>query len=253
MARYFIEVSYKGTEYAGFQVQKNANTIQAEIEKALKIYFRQPFILTGSSRTDTGVHALQNFFHFDFESLPKDDCTKAAYRLNAILPGDIVIKNIKEMEANAHCRFDADYRWYEYSIYHEKNPFLAEYAYYYPYKLQMQALQEAADLILQFTDFSSFSKRNTQVKSRECNVYDSQWELQPGKIIYSVKANRFLRGMVRGLVGTMLRVGRGKITPEEFKAIINNGNPARVDFSVPGHGLMLKKVHFKPDLLPFIT
>ena len=248
MSRYFMEVSYKGTKYAGFQVQENANTIQAEIEKALRIYFRCLFVLTGSSRTDTGVHALQNYFHFDFEGGEAVNWNRDIYRLNAILPLDIVIKKVFAVLPEAHCRFDADYRWYEYSIYQEKNPFLAEHAYYFPYSVDMHQLEEAASLVLACNDFSSFSKRNTQTKSKKCNVLESQWELHPNKIIYNVKANRFLRGMVRGLVGTMLRVGRGRISLKEFETIIDNGNPAEVDFSVPGHGLTLKKVHLKPGI-----
>src|SRR5690349_15542010 len=145
MSRYFIEVGYNGEGFAGFQKQHNANTIQAEVEKALGTYFRSVFDLTGSSRTDAGVHARQNFFHFDTDAITAGELlTKAAYHLNAILPSSIVVRSITLMPPEAHCRFDAVSRTYEYSIYTEKDPFLADRAYFYPYKLDIDLLQEAA-------------------------------------------------------------------------------------------------------------
>ena len=213
MARYFIQVAYKGSNYAGFQVQKNANSIQAEIEKALKIFFKTGIELTGSSRTDAGVHAHNNYFHFNSIVLPLQDAlNKAVYNLNAILPVDIVIKSIYQVGENAHCRFDALYREYEYHLYQSKNPFLTDRAYYYPYNLDIDILQQAAELITGYTDFTTFSKRNTQVKTFDCKVIKSLWINKDDCIIYSVQSNRFLRGMVRGLVGTMLKAGTGKIS-----------------------------------------
>ena len=244
MARYFMEVSYKGTNYAGFQVQKNANSIQAEIEKALNIFLRTPVSLTGSSRTDTGVHALQNYFHFDFEPTQKMDWAKTAYRLNAILPPDIVIKHITHVDDKAHCRFDAKFRTYEYSIYQSKNPFLADRSYYYPYKLNMELLNEAAAILKTYTSFEAFSKRNTQVKSFECELYESKWITRDAILIYRVSGNRFLRGMVKGLVGTMLKVGRKKTTIPEFIKIIESRDSALVDFSVDAQGLTLVAVSY---------
>lgn len=242
MPRYFIEVSYKGTLYAGFQAQQNANTIQDEIEKALLIYFKETFLLTGSSRTDAGVHALQNFFHFDFVFNTEPLWDKVAYHLNAILPADIVVKKIYAVEPDAHCRFDAQYRTYEYTIYAHKDPFLADRAYFYPYSLDMSLLNEAAALLMGSQDFESFSKRNTQVKTFNCTILDSAWYMMGDTIVYRVSGNRFLRGMVRGLVGTMLKVGRGTTGLEQFKAIIASKNPALADFAVPPQGLMLKQV-----------
>ena len=240
MLRYFIEVSYKGTNYSGFQAQHNANSVQAEIEKALQVYFKQKFLLTGSSRTDAGVHALQNFFHFDSATKINDE----VYNLNAILPPDIVIRNIYPVNENAHCRFDAQSREYRYYIYRDKNPFLQDRAYYYPYTLNVDILQQAAKEILDHTDFTSFSKRNTQVKSFICTIYESEWLLQADCLVYKVKANRFLRGMVKGLVGTMLQVGREKLSVDEFRNIIVLKDCTRADFSVPSHGLFLCNVNF---------
>ena len=244
MARYFMEVSYKGTNYAGFQVQKNANSIQAEIENALKIFLRTPVTLTGSSRTDTGVHAFQNYFHFDFEGTQKIDWVKTAYRLNAILPPDIVVKGISHVDDKAHCRFDAKYRTYEYSIYQFKNPFIADRSYYYPYKLNMELLNEAAAILKTYNNFEAFSKRNTQVKSFECELYTSEWITRQDVIVYRVSGNRFLRGMVKGLVGTMLKVGRKKTSLPEFIKIIESKDSALVDFSVDAQGLTLVAVGY---------
>jgi tRNA pseudouridine38-40 synthase len=240
MPRYFIEVSYKGTAYSGFQVQQNANSIQAEVEKALQTFFRMPFDLTGSSRTDAGVHALQNFFHFDSELMMGNEL----YHLNAILPNDIVVKSIYEVKPDAHCRFDALSREYRYYIYQHKDPFLEQMAWHYPYKINIDLLQQAAKEIMQHTDFTSFAKRNTQVYTHECTIMASQWSIEGDRLVYYVKGNRFLRGMVRGLVGTMLQVGKQKINLDQFKAIIEAKDCTKADFAVPAHGLFLVKVNY---------
>lgn len=240
MPRYFIEVSYKGTNYSGFQKQQNANSVQAELEKALDIFYRQKFELTGSSRTDAGVHALQNFFHFDSDTVLED----GSYNLNAILPADIVCKRIFVVADNAHCRFDAISRQYHYYLYQDKNPFLQGRAYYVPYSVDMDLLQAAAAEIKNHTDFTSFSKRNTQVKTFECTIYQSEWLQENNCLVYTVKANRFLRGMVKGLVGTMLLVGKKKINLEEFTAIIESKDCTKADFSVTSDGLFLIEVAY---------
>lgn len=243
MPRYFIEVAYKGTVYSGFQVQQNAVTIQSEIEKALFICFKQTFSLTGASRTDAGVHALQNFFHFDREEILIDD-TRKIYSLNAILPKDIVIKRIFRVEDNAHCRFDAVAREYKYYIYRDKNPFLQDRGYYFPYKIDIDKLNEAASLIMKHKDFTTFSKRNTQVKNFICTILKSEWIVEENRLAYHVKSNRFLRGMVKGLVGTMLMVGTNKISLTNFNSIINNRDCTKANFSVPAHALFLIKVAY---------
>ena len=209
MSRYFLEVSYKGTNYSGFQIQQNANSIQAEIEKAIQILQKEKISLTGSSRTDAGVHALQNFFHFDFEGKINP---QFVYRMNAILPADIVVQKIMAVKQESHCRFDAISREYKYFIYRHKNPFLKDRAFYFPYKLNMELMQQAAALIKGYKDFTSFSKRNTQVKTFNCCIMESKWEREDECLVFYVKADRFLRGMVRALVATMLKIGRGKMT-----------------------------------------
>lgn len=246
MARYFLEVSYKGNNYSGFQIQKNANSIQQEVEKALGIFFRQRFELTGSSRTDGGVHALQNYLHFDYEGVIE---RRVIYNLNAILPPDICIKAAWRVAADAHCRFDAISREYRYYIYRKKNPFLTDRAYFFPYALDRDKLNAAAALIPQFSEFTSFAKRNSQAKTFDCSIIESAWLEEKDCLVYRVIANRFLRGMVRGLVGTMLQVGRGKITVEEFEAILRVKDNQQADFSVPGHGLFLVRVSFPDSII----
>ena len=245
MPRFFLEVSYHGKNYSGFQVQENANTIQAEIEKVCSILFKSSIEMTGSSRTDSGVHALSNFFHFD-TAVEIDN--RSAYKLNAILPADIVIKRIIPIPATAHSRFDATSRSYEYRLYKKKNPFLNDRAFFFPYKLNLEAMQEAASLLTQYTDFSSFSKRNSQVKTHQCKIMRSEWVNADEELTYHVQANRFLRGMVRGLTGTMLKVGTGKTSLTEFKDIIESLDATRANFAVPGHGLFLVKVEYPYEL-----
>jgi tRNA pseudouridine38-40 synthase len=232
MLRYFIEVAYKGTRYAGFQIQQNANSIQAEIEKALKIFFKEDISLTCSSRTDAA-------------SLPSPEIlSNVTYNLNAILPDDIVVKRIYQVAENAHSRFDARSRSYKYAVYQYKDPFVADRAYYYPYTLNLHKLQVAADVLKEYQDFTSFSKKNTQVKTFNCTIIKSEWIVEDNLTVYNVEANRFLRGMVRGLVGTMLKVGTGKISIPDFRSIIECKDCTKADFSVPPQGLFLLNVRY---------
>jgi tRNA pseudouridine38-40 synthase len=253
MPRYFIEVFYRGTNFSGFQVQKNAVTIQSEAESALFTLFRQQFQLTGSSRTDAGVHAFQNYFHFDsedelFHSEETGNGEKSVeeilYSLNSILPADIVIKRIFEVPDKAHCRFDAISRHYKYYLYNKKNPFLKDTAYYYPYILAFEQLRQAAFIVLNTKEFAAFSKRNTQVVNFKCTLQKSEWIQENDLLVYSVVANRFLRGMVKGLVGTMLKVGTGKLSMDGFKKVIESRDCKNADFSPPSNGLFLVEVKF---------
>jgi tRNA pseudouridine38-40 synthase len=245
MARYFLELAYRGTAFSGFQIQENAATIQLAVTRAMETYIRVPFLLTGSSRTDAGVHAEQNFFHFDTDLVIHN---KIVYNLNALLPADIAVKGIYPVPDQAHCRFDALSREYAYTIYPVKNPFLSDRAWLYPYPLSVPLLQEGASIIREYRDFTSFSKRNTQVKSFLCQIERSEWVEKDDCLIYQVKANRFLRGMVRGLVGTLLKLGRGQISPDQFRSIIEARDCTLADFSTPPQGLVLKRVHF-PEML----
>jgi tRNA pseudouridine38-40 synthase len=242
MSRYFLEVSYKGTSYSGFQTQQNANSIQAEVEKAFLILQKEAVVMTGSSRTDAGVHALQNFFHFDYTGVIHH---QFIYKINAILPTDIVVKKIIPVASDAHCRFDAISREYKYYIYQQKNPFLSDRAFYFPYRLDIEKLKRAADIVKAHQDFTSFSKRNTQVKTFICDIQLSDWYFENECLVYHVKANRFLRGMVRALTATILKVGRNTISIEEFEQIINAKDCRQASFAVPAHGLFLISVNYE--------
>ena len=202
---------------------------------------------------------MQNYFHFDVEHpLSKNIISKvpsqelpvtigageAVYNLNSILPHDIVIKRIFEVTENAHCRFDAVSREYKYFIYRHKDPFLEDRAYYFPFKLDINKLNEAAALVLQQQDFTTFSKRNTQVNNFICTTMKSEWIVEKDMLVYNIKANRFLRGMVKGLTGTMLRVGRGIISLNQFDKIIKSRDCTKADFSVPAHALFLVAVNY---------
>jgi tRNA pseudouridine38-40 synthase len=244
MARYFLEMMYMGAGFSGFQIQANAVTIQSETEKALMVLLRKPVDLTGSSRTDAGVHALQNYFHFDWEG---ELSSSFLYNLNAILPPGISVRSVRQMADDAHCRFDAVSREYAYFIYSRKDPFRADRAWYYPFATDLSKLQWAAGALMDYEDFTSFSKRNTQVKTFRCRILESRWEELEDGLVYRVRANRFLRGMVRGLVGTMLQVGRGKLSEQESREVIDSRDCTRADFTTPAQGLFLVRVRFPWD------
>lgn len=245
MSRYFMEVAYKGTRYSGFQVQENAITIQSEVEKAFQTLHRHPVELTGSSRTDAGVHAYQNFFHFDFEEAVHP---QAVYKLNAILPNDIVVKNIFPMPPEAHSRFEAISREYVYKLHRFKNPFLKDASLYYPYKLNVDVLQEGAAYIKEQTNFFAFSKTNTQVKNFNCTILKSTWQWEGEALCYWIEANRFLRGMVRLITATLLKLGREKISFADLKRLFQTHE--KCGFSVPAHGLYLLKVAYPQNFFP---
>lgn len=241
MARYFIEVCYDGASFGGFQIQANQQTIQGALEKAMTILYRVAIPLTGASRTDAGVHAMQNFFHFD-TLIPI--LSNHIYNLNAILPNSIVVQNIYKVPDHAHCRFDAIKRSYLYKIHAQKSPFLEGRSWYYPFPLNVNQLQAAADTLLLHTNFESFSKKNTTVNTFDCSITKANW-VQEGSLLYfNIDSNRFLRGMIRGLVGTMLQVGRGLISVADFEAIIHAKNEQNVDFSTPAHGLYLSNIQY---------
>lgn len=245
MARYFIELSYDGAMFGGFQIQQNKATVQGALEKAMETLYRTPIALTGASRTDAGVHAFQNFLHFDTEIaiLPKH-----IYNLNAILPNSVVVKGIYQVPDTAHSRFDAIKRGYIYKIHTSKNPFLEGRSWYYPFPLDLNLMQAAANTLLTYTDFESFSKKNTQVNTFQCTITKANWTLNGADIQFDIHSNRFLRGMIRGLVGTMLQVGRGQISIEKWHQIVASKDEQRVDFSTPAYGLYLSEIIY-PDFL----
>jgi tRNA pseudouridine38-40 synthase len=249
MSRYFIEVAYKGTSFKGFQVQDNANTIQGEINKALHVLLKEEIETTTSSRTDAGVHAFQNFLHFD---TAKELTARMHYNMNAILPNDIVLQALYRVGDQCHSRFDALSREYDYFIIQKKNPFLRDTSYFYPLPVDIGLMNEAAAMLLQTTDFTSFAKRHSDVNNFNCDLKSAKWTVnQQQQIVFHVESNRFLRGMVRGLVATQLLVGRKKISLSEFEQILFSHDCTHADFSAPGHGLFLSKVNYPSELTAF--
>lgn len=245
MPRYFIEVGYRGTRFSGFQIQENAVTVQSEVESAFRVLHRQPVTLTGSSRTDAGVHAIRNYFHFDFEEQVN---AQFIYKMNAILPDDIVVRRIILMPELAHARFDATGRHYEYRLHRFKNPFLRDRSLYYPFTLDRQRMDEAAAFLKEQTNFFAFAKTNTQVKNFHCTVFRSEWKVEGEELVFYIGANRFLRGMVRLLTASIIKVGRGKLPMEVFQKFFEGGG--KCGHSVPAHGLYLVKVTYPENYFP---
>lgn len=241
MARYFIEIAYKGTSYHGWQRQQNAVSIQEILEKTLAIVLGETIETCGCGRTDTGVHAKQFFVHFDTE---KTIDNNLKYNLNGILPKDITVKRIVPVDEHAHARFDATSRSYEYHINFLPDPFVLEFSYYYRWKLNLKAMNEAASLLLTHKDFSCFSKSNTQVKTFLCDVTRAVWEQQNNNLVFYISANRFLRNMVRAIVGTLLEVGKGDLDIKGFGEIIESKNRSEAGVSVPACGLFLTEVSY---------
>lgn len=245
MFRYFLEFAYKGTKFNGLQTQLKGITVQDEINSTLQIFLKTKIETTTSSRTDAGVHALQNFLHFDTDLKISD---AVLYNLNAIVHQDIVFKKITLVSSRAHSRFDATQRKYAYHIIQKKNPFFKEIAFFYPFHLDIDLMNQAAEFLLKYNQYKAFSKKHTDVKTFECNITTAYFEVKEEEIIFHIVSNRFLRGMVRGIVGTLLQVGRKKITPLEFEEIIIREDSSRVDFSTPALGLFLEKVSYPESI-----
>jgi tRNA pseudouridine38-40 synthase len=233
-------LSYKGTNYHGWQIQPDASSVQEEITKALATILQEKILLVGAGRTDAGVHASQMFAHVD---TVKKLSNNYVHKLNAILPNDIVIKSIKEVSDDTHARFDAVSRTYEYKIILGRDPFLLETTWQLHQKnLQIEKMNEAANLLFKYEDFESFSKVKTDVNTFNCTIMKAVWTLEDKHLIFHIKANRFLRNMVRAVVGTLLEVGLGKKTVEDFRKIIESKKRSEAGLSVPAKGLFLTEV-----------
>jgi tRNA pseudouridine38-40 synthase len=241
MPRYFIRLAYNGNNYNGWQVQPNAPTVQAEVEKALSIILRVETEVVGCGRTDTGVHASDYYAHFDLETAIANSADMV-YKLNKLLPQAIAIKSITEVNADAHARFDAIKRMYEYKIVRHKSPFTQGLAYYYTGNLDLELMNNAAALLLAVKDFKAFSKAHTDVKTTLCDVTLAEWEVRGDVLVFTITANRFLRNMVRAIVGTLLNVGRGKMSMAEFEQAIASLERSEVGDSAPAEGLYLAEI-----------
>lgn len=240
--RYFIELAYKGTNYHGWQCQPDADSIQETLNKALSLLLKTTIDIVGAGRTDTGVHARQMFAHFDFDN--EIDTPQLVHKLNSFLPKDIVIFNILKVADESHARFDATKRTYEYHIHTMKDAFENEGSFQYQQPLNIDKMNEACKILFKHNDFECFSKVNTDVRTFNCVIFEANWKLDGSKIMFTISADRFLRNMVRAIVGTMINIGTGKITLTDFEKIIESKDRSQAGFSVPAHGLYLTKIEY---------
>lgn len=242
MARYFLEVMYDGTAFHGSQLQGEIPTVQFAVNKALSTLLRTEIQSFGASRTDEGVHALSAFYHFDTE---EELHPAFQYKMNAVLPPALSLKAMYlAVNPELNARFDAISRQYRYRIYAKKNPFLNNRALYYPFHINRNVLNETAQVFKEYEDFESFSKRNTQSFTFKCRIIQSFWEDNGEELHYVVEANRFLRGMVRGMVATQLNIARGSSSLADFRKIIEAKDCTKAFFNVTGHGLYLEKINY---------
>ncbi len=255
--RFFITLSYDGTRYHGWQIQPNGNSIQQELQQALSTLLRQPIEVVGAGRTDTGVHAKMMVAHFDLDptqpplkgeefSLFKGELERIlAYKLNKLLPADIAVQEVRQVDEEMHARFSATSRTYHYFIHTRKDPFLQAYSWQIPFALDFEKMNEAAKVLLEYKDFTSFSKVGTDVKTNLCDLREAYWEeVAPGRWRFTITANRFLRNMVRAIVGTLVEVGRGRISIEEMRQIIEAKDRCQAGESVPAKALFLVNIKY---------
>nr|WP_297307769.1 tRNA pseudouridine(38-40) synthase TruA [uncultured Flavobacterium sp.] len=240
--RYFIEFAYKGTNYHGWQMQPEAISVQEVLTKATNLILKDTFELVGAGRTDAGVHASNMYAHFDTEVF--FDINEVIRKLNSYLPEDIAIFEIFPVAADAHARFDATARTYEYHINLKKNVFSKDLSWYHFRKLNIEKMNEAAKILLEYEDFECFSKTHTDVFTFNCTITEAFWQLNNNQLVFTISANRFLRNMVRAIVGTLINVGLEKIQVEDIRTIIESKNRGKAGFSVPAHGLYLTKVTY---------
>jgi tRNA pseudouridine38-40 synthase len=248
--RYFLQIQYKGTHYNGWQVQENTpNTVEQVLEEKLALILQEKVDVIGCGRTDTGVHAGNFFAHFDSEFDLIPDKKQRLFKFNTVLPEDISVLNILKVKNEAHARFDATSRTYHYFLNQQKNPFLENTSWFLYGEIDFELMNKAAEILLQTSDFTSFSKLNTQTKTNVCKVTYAKWErLNENEWRFVITADRFLRNMVRAIVGTLLLVGRKKITIEEFKKIIEQKNRSEAGMSVPAHALFLTAITYPESI-----
>lgn len=242
--RYFIQIAYDGSLYHGWQTQPNAITVQALLDKAMCTVFRQPLETLGCGRTDSGVHAKDFYAHFDVEDLDETRVLNAVGSINALLPYQIAAKRIIPVHDEAHARFDATSRAYKYYVHFEKDPFKLNRSWLLKDRLDVEKMNEAADLLLEYTDFSCFSKSNTQTFTNNCKIVKAVFEETEDGLVFTIQADRFLRNMVRAIMGTLVRIGKHEIDLNDLKAIIESKNRSNAGQSVPACGLYLVKIEY---------
>jgi len=246
MQRYFIYLSYNGTNYCGWQNQRNGISVQQKIEEALYTLFRRLTPITGAGRTDAGVHARLMTAHFDWEGEEPIDLPVLTEKLNCLLPKDIAISKILPVAPEAHARFSALSRTYKYYVCKEKEPFTYPFHYRIASLLDFEKMNEAASILFEYTDFTSFSKLHTDVATNNCKIMQAEWTQEGSGWVFTIQANRFLRSMVRAIVGTLLEVGRGKLSLDGFRQVIEYKDRKNAGTSVPGKALFLVDIEY-PD------
>ena len=247
MQRYFVQLSFKGTNYHGWQIQPNATTVQEVTGRAFSTVLREKVDLTGAGRTDTGVHASFFICHFDSQSV-EFETEKLVYRLNSILPSDISLQGIRKVPSDAHARFSALSRTYKYFIHNKKDPFKTDISYLYTGSLDTDKMNEGAGLLKEYTDFTSFSRLHTDVKTNLCRILYAHWEREDNTLIFTIEADRFLRNMVRAITGTLLKMGTGKLTSGGFRRIIEARDRGAAGDSAPARGLFLTDIKYPPGI-----
>ncbi|MFZ7116021.1 MAG: tRNA pseudouridine(38-40) synthase TruA [Bacteroidota bacterium] len=246
--RYFIRLSFEGTKFHGWQVQQNANSVQGELNKALEILFRKPVETTGCGRTDTGVHARIFYAHFESEKI--DDISDLVHKLNAILPMEIAVRSISRVEMDHHARFSATSRTYEYHIINYKDPFMINRAWFNLNIPEITELNKYLFVLKEYTDFTSFSKSNTQTFTNNCKIMHAEWSMDSnGKKIFTIQADRFLRNMVRAIVGTLIMCAEKNLSEDQFRKILESKSRSEAGVSVPAHGLYLTNIEYPFPLL----
>ncbi len=246
--RYFIRLSYRGTNYHGWQLQPNAVSVQEVIVKTLSTILGETIEVTGAGRTDTGVHASCFYAHFDTKSNLSRRADKFVFQCNGLLPDDIAIQKLIPVKAEAHARFDARSRTYEYRISREKNPFSTDLSMFYYGKLSLSLMQEASDYFIREADFTSFSRLHSPTKTNICKIIEAGWVDKNNELIFTITADRFLRNMVRAIIGTLLQVGTGKIKAIEIEAILLKKNRSEAGPSAPAQGLFLTNIIYPKNI-----
>lgn len=246
--RYFIEIAYNGAQYCGWQIQPNASTVQEVLQKKLSILVQRDIKVVGAGRTDTGVHAKQLFAHFDIDEIK--NTSELIFRLNSFLPNDISVVNLFQVKDDAHARFDATQRAYQYVISLKKNPFLEGLAFQIHNKPDVKLMNDAAKTLLNYNNFKCFSRSKTDVKTYNCTIEKAYWKEEENQLIFTISADRFLRNMVRAIVGTLLDVGYHKTSIEEWHQIIQTKDRSKAGASAPAHGLYLTRVHY-PETIKY--
>lgn len=241
--RYFVTFSYDGSRYHGWQIQPNGDSVQAQLQRGLSLLLRQEVMVTGAGRTDAGVHARMMVAHFDFPT--SLDEKQLVYKLNKLLPGDIAIAGVRQVEENLHARFSATSRMYRYYVHTAKNPFLRNTSCELHYPLDFNKMNEAADMLKRYDDFGAFCKAHADVKTTLCKVTVARWhQTSPTTWYFEIRANRFLRNMVRAVVGTLIDVGRGRLTMEDFQRVVEGKKRTEAGESMPAHALFLEDITY---------